>query len=167
MGLHGDTPPPGYRQLTGVDLDDAALCARLVAEHQSRGGWGLARDPLKFGRASVLAAAEGNIRIQGCCIGMYGQDYNSTARGVYNAMNWTTNLPWSTMPPAPNAECWVGDLLPDPANPCLFVRVCALMFGAPSPHFNTLTDTCVTFVVLVFPSLFLLPVCFQMNQRMS
>ncbi len=101
MGLRGDPPPAGYRQLTRLDVLDADLRSRLVAEHQTRGGWGLTKDPLEF--TGVLVFDEGRITINGNAVGMVGQDWNGTARGVYSVIDWADKVPWTTTPPAPKA----------------------------------------------------------------
>ncbi len=124
MGLYGNPPPPGFRVLTHVDLMDAILRSRLVAEHQARGGWGLCHPPLQFlGRLTV---AEGHFLVNGDTIGMVGQGKGvTTASGVYVAAtgNRKVHVPWTTAPPVPDATWAVVLLTPRPSQPCLFIRV--------------------------------------------
>ncbi len=123
MGLLCETPPPGYRQLTSDDLTDAALRARLVAEHQVRGGWGLTKDPLPI--VGVLVVADGDIQINGRCINVVGQGLTGVfAQGIYRAITFGSKVPWAVTPPAADAA-WDISLLysPLPSHPCLLMRV--------------------------------------------
>ncbi len=131
VSVRDDPPPRGYRQLTCGDLMDVALRSRLVAEHQTRGGWGLANTPLKFFNALVVA--DGWIRINSSLVYAVEQEfdrYSTTiaAHGFYSAIDSNTLVPWTTAPPAPDAS-WFFDTFnaTRPSSPCLLVRV-----GAPA-----------------------------------
>ncbi len=131
VGLREDAPPPGYRPLTRDDLMDATLRTRLVAEHQARGGWGLAKDPLRFN--GVLAVVEGRVQINRHNLGMVRQDLweSFTARDMfYSVMDWVTNVPWNKTPPTPDDTWSVEVCNPGPLRPCLLVRDVALASSA-------------------------------------
>jgi hypothetical protein len=137
VGLHGENPPPGYRQLMRAELTDAALRTRLVAAHQARGGWGLTKDPLEFD--AHLVVAEGWLRINGEWVALAGSKFGSdnfTAFGVYSAMDSWFEVPWTTSPPAPDAIWTVSECANDSSkHPCLLVRV---MEPSTSSFFATL-----------------------------
>jgi hypothetical protein len=124
VGLRGDKPPQGYRHLTRADLTKKSLRTRLVAAHQARGGWGLAKAPLKF--EGALVVAEGQVMVNGNYLGHAGTGWSGTIVGVYSAMDRKTEVPWSARPPNPatnatwSVSVFFGDFIP--SCPCLLVR---------------------------------------------
>jgi hypothetical protein len=126
VGLHGDTPPPGYRHMTRADLTDVALRTRLVAAHQSRGGWGLAKDPLPV--KGPLVVAEGMLQINHNPVAMLGAGlFGSTAaHNVYEAINGRTNVLWRRVLPAVDASWTAHTSAPTGPEACLLVRDPAL-----------------------------------------
>ncbi len=125
MGLYGDTPPHGYRQLTLVDLEDSTLRSRLVVAHQTRGGFGLTKTPLKV--SGFLTVAEGRVEIDGSAV-----DLVAAGRDMYTcALNFSSRVPWTSKPPAPDATWTIHVVPPAPSAPCLF------MHGATSSNLPT------------------------------
>ncbi len=128
MGLHGNSSPPGYRRLTHRDVMDVGLRTRLVVEHQARGGWGLVNDPLHFNYQLVVA--EGWLLVNGKKIHLSGSNAGLIpAKGLYRAgtaLDFMTQEPWITAPPAPDAAWTVDPKWPPiPSSPCLMMRVAA------------------------------------------
>jgi hypothetical protein len=121
---------------------DTALCTRLVAEHQARGGWGLSQDPLEG--AGWLVIAEGMLQVNESVVHMDGQYCNGcfTAHGTYGARGWGTQLPWTSAPPAPDATWTVVTGTPRPDDVCLLVRISASTstFGAINMNRSILTQ---------------------------
>jgi hypothetical protein len=129
VGYHSKVYP-GYRMATATDWTNPAFQATLMQAHREGGGWALLEEPLVCNNG--LWVAEGYVQIDGALVVEVGFDNPPNAqqlRGVYPAMNWTTEVAWTTTAPAlgNNWSIWALDVkkyikkyISSP--PCLFVH---------------------------------------------
>ena len=117
-----DTYDKGWRRATAAQWGDPAFQAKLVQAHREGGGWPLLEEPLVCD--NVLYVAEGPVRIDGAYVIEVGHNWSKSQklRGVYPAMNMTTQVAWTTTAPALGNTWTVAQASTYDNVPCLFVR---------------------------------------------
>ena len=127
IGKYDKAPSYGkeWRQATATDWTNPAFQAELVKAHNDNGGWALLEEPLVCNNS--LCVAEGAVMIDGAPVVEVGFKMFSTQelRGVYPAMNMTTEEAWTATAPAlgNNWSIWAPDVKKNISSPpCLFVH---------------------------------------------
>ncbi len=107
--------------VTAAEWRDPAFQGALVQAHREGGGWALLEEPLLC--SAGLRVAEGKVQIDGAAVNEVGHTNGSQQlRGVYPAMNYLTQVAWTTTAPALGDKWTVkSGIAGDP--PCLFVQV--------------------------------------------
>lgn len=110
----------GWRQATDADWRNPTFQAQLVQAHQEGGGWALLKDSLVCN--DLLFVAEGLVQIDGKHIIHVGfNEEHLPLHNVYSAMNYDTNVAWTTMAPVPSNN-WTVIQRKGEDYPCLFVQ---------------------------------------------
>ena len=114
----------GYRKATKADVTKLTFQTALVKAHQEGGGWPLLEESLNCFRA--LRVADGLLMIDEQPVAKVGWNENEHAQGVYPAMNYKTEVPWTTVPPKLGNN-WTFSESGGTGNvywtfPCLFVH---------------------------------------------
>lgn len=119
VGIY-DKTYPGWHRATAADWKNSEFQKALVQAHQEGGGWPLLEEPLLCNTA--LNVEEGWARIDGERIVEVGYTNGTQQlRGVYPAMNFGTEVAWTTTAPT-LGDNWTVKNRIGLDYPCLFVQ---------------------------------------------
>ena len=130
VGKYNTNYGNGWRRVTEVEWKDQTVQAALVKAHQEGGGWPLLEEP--FHCNGVLWVAEGKVQIDGAQVTEVGFNGSQQLRGVYPAMNYRTEVAWTTTAPALDNK-WTVSAGIGQNYPCLFIRGNPVTITRPPP----------------------------------